>query len=142
MTEFIYLLLHYYVGLLSTPCSLNFHKIIHSIYLIQISLIITSCHSLAITTQPAFWCKHRKQIFSLNFASNLSLFLPFSAFQHNKCWKSIFRPAFAMPSTQTLVEIYNRKHWHRQLTLICLLSNKLQPNLPLRLRVSNYRTVS
>ena len=35
------------------------------------------------------------------------LLLPFSAFCWEKCWKSIFRPAFGVRSTQTLVKIYN-----------------------------------
>ena len=39
------------------------------------------------------------------------LFLRFLAFKHKKCWKWLFWPAFGVPSTQTLVKIYNIEHF-------------------------------
>ena len=48
---------------------------------------------------PMFWCKHLKPHL-------LWHFVPIFSFIY-EMMKSIFRPAFAVRSTQTLVEIYN-----------------------------------
>ena len=46
----------------------------------------------------------KKNCFLLKFAAN---FLLFSGFLQQKRWKWLFRPAFRVRSTQTLVKIYN-----------------------------------
>ena len=54
------------------------------------------------------WVLTQKNVFLLNFTTNLLLFLRFSAFLHKKHWKWLFWLGFGMRSTQTLVKIYNK----------------------------------
>ena len=49
----------------------------------------------------------KNMCFLQNFETNFFLFLRFLGFQHKKRCKWLFRPAFGVRSTQTLVKIYN-----------------------------------
>ena len=52
-----------------------------------------------------------KKLFLLNLATNFCFFFHFQLFA-KKHWKSIFRPAFGMGSTQMLVKIYSLIIWY------------------------------
>ena len=74
--------------------------------LVEIVIFSIFCaDKLKNATRPAFWFKLKKPVFLLDFESYFCIFL---AFQHKKFWKWLFWPAFGVPSTQTLVEIYNK----------------------------------
>ena len=59
------------------------------------------------------------------FAKFCCKFLALLAFLHKKCWKWLFRPAFGVHSTQTLVEIYNRPLTNCTFINITLMATKL-----------------
>ena len=52
---------------------------------------------LGIKHSTSYWCKLKKLVFLLDFASNFCIFL---AFLYKKCWKLLFRPAFGVHSTK------------------------------------------
>ena len=57
---------------------------------------------------PALWCKLKNPFFP-KIWNKFVTFLHFCSFLHKKCWKWQFQPVFGVPSTQTLVEIYNKR---------------------------------
>ena len=62
---------------------------------------------LGIKHPTSVWVLTQKTLFFAQFYFKFAIFCVFSAFEHKKCWKCLFWPAFGVPSNPTLVNIYN-----------------------------------
>ena len=68
------------------------------------------------TLKQHFGAKSKKPVFCKILQLFFYFFALFKQFSRKKCWKWLFWPAFGVPSTQTLFQIYNTLFW-RNLSL-------------------------
>ena len=57
---------------------------------------------------PYIWVQTQKKLFLAKFCLDFLPFLSCFELLSRKRWKSLFQPAFGVPSTQMLVKIYNK----------------------------------